>query len=370
MPSFILIAVICVSLLALYMSLLGRLGGRLDRYVRYCLGYLALHAAHAWVIRMYFPDNMRLDYYAPYGLLYGPFLYFAYQIANGKPLRRQRVLIHVLPFLVFLTSYMLWIGCPALFAGRQYVLGFALYGTMSASFLSYAVWALFFKSVDAGRNEEVRMISTMAMVLAFLAVVFVVFTYSGLLSGNGRSQFKGSIIFLTMLGAAIILFSHVARRIIGHATEADQVRPMAKAKTNDESLTDGSIDQVPVNARYQKSAVSLKLLAEYEVALKKLVVEKKVYLDDGLSLASLAHQLKIPKHHLSQVFSLRIEKSFNTYINELRIHHAIALMNAHPEWTISEIFLASGFTAKASFNRYFKQVQGCTPTEYRSRIKT
>src|SRR5690606_25243330 len=162
------------------------------------------------------------------------------------------------------------------------------------------------------------------------------------------------IVFLYLLGISLNLFFHV----IGQATNGVH----AKEK-------EGSPQQVVESGPYQKSAIPMDQLRIYETSMRRMVADKRGYLDDRLSQTSLAHQLKISKHHLSQVFSLRIGKNFNTYINELRINHAIELMRAYPEWTITEIFLASGFTAKASFNRYFKQFQGCTPTEYRNGIK-
>ncbi|WP_079716916.1 helix-turn-helix domain-containing protein [Parapedobacter luteus] len=367
MPSYILVAVICVSLLSVYISVRAGLRSPMERYIRCFLGYLALHATHAWLVRIYFPDNLRLDYLAPYGLLYGPSLYFAYQVAAGLPLKMRHVLPHTLPFFVFLVCYLLWLAFPSWGAAHARVLGLSLYGTLSLSFLLYAIWALFFRraSPDAERNEDIRMVSVMAMVLAFIAVVFLVFTYSGFSNGYFRSRFQGSIIFLTMLSAAMILFANIIRRLVARPDTAhEEIDPIPE----DEIRRPADTEDTQGDGRYQKSAISPELLDAYEGELRQLMKEKQVYLDDGLSLATLAQLLKIPKHHLSQVFSIRIGKNFNTYINEHRINHSIMLMRSHPEMTIAEIFFNSGFTAKASFNRYFKQFHGCTPTEYRSRI--
>lgn len=372
MATYILVAVICVCLLAVYISMQAGLRTAMDRYIRFFLGYMALHAVHAWLARVYFPNNMRLDYLAPYGLLYGPFLYFAYQVAAGKPLKPRQLLLHAIPFFIFLLSYFFWLIFPSSVEHHVRILVLSLYGTLSLSFFLYAVWALFFRSsgADAARNEDVRMVSVMAMVLAFIAVVFIVFTYSGVSHGYLRSQFKGSVVFLTMLSAAILLFSAIVKRIVGKAG--------VQGSTNAEERQVAGppvVASIPVESedkpevRYQKSAIPTEQLIAYEAQLRNLVETDKVYLDDSLSLVSLAQHLKIPKHHLSQVFSVRIGKNFNTYINEHRINHSIMLMRAHPEMSITEIFLGSGFTAKASFNRYFKQFQGCTPTEYRTGIR-
>lgn len=371
MTGYIQVVIVCVSLLSIYISILARRHAPMDQYIRFFLGYLALHATHAWIVRTYFPDNMRLDYYAPYGLSYGPFLYFAYHIASGKPLKKRRILLHGLPFLFFWLCYFLWMGFPSLFSNNLRVFGLILYGTLALSLFSYAIWALFFKSIgnNISRNDEVRMISVMAIILAFIAIVFLVFTYSSIVSGYIRSQFKGSVVYLTMLSAALILFSHIVKRVVGNSNATDKQAIAFEDIPLVSSSSNHNASQSEPNERYQKSAVSGELLAAYELEVRRVVEDQNGYLDEELSLESLAQQLRIPKHHLSQVFSIRIEKSFNLYINEHRINHAIALMHDRPEMSITEIYSNSGFTAKASFNRYFKQFQGCTPSEYRLKIQ-
>jgi len=363
--TYLLVAVISVSLLAICVSILGRRRTVMDQYVRCFLLFLTIHALHALVVRTYFADQMRLDYFAPYGLLYGPFLYYAYWLAGGNRLDVKRTLIHVFPFFIFLLGYLLWLAAPWIFSGYERLFGLSLYGLLALSLFSYTIWALFFRSTgsDASRINESRMLAMMAMVLAFVAVLFLVLAYSNMVSGPVRSQFNGSIVFLCMLGASLRLFFYIVRRTAGDMRATDKAGSL---QVVERAPAENPVDHAPESGPYQKSAISSDQLKVYEISVRQMVEEKQIYLDDGLSLASLGQQLKIPKHHLSQVFSLRIGKNFNTYVNELRINHAIALMRTHPEWTITEIFLASGFTAKASFNRYFRQFHGTTPTEYRN----
>ncbi|GGH05700.1 hypothetical protein GCM10007415_47670 [Parapedobacter pyrenivorans] len=366
MVAYILVATITVSLLSIYIRMVAGLKTRLDRYACYFLGYLTIHAAHALVVRTYFADQMRLDYFAPYGLLYGPFLYFAYRLAAGMPLRRTMVFTHAVPFLLFAACYFLWLAMPALFKGYELRLGLSLYGTLSVSFLSYTSWALYFRPIntDMLRRDVSRMMAMMAMVLAFVTVLFLAVAYASVVAWSVYSPVNGSVVFLCMLAASIILFSQIVGRTVrGPDAKAIAVDTMPEIRR----LVPSGLAQ-PTSGPYEKSAIPANLLDGYETALRLLMEGKQAYLDDGLSLVSLAQQLKIPKHHLSQVFSLRIGKNFNTYVNALRIDHAVSLMHAHPEMTIGEIFFRSGFTAKASFNRYFKQFKGITPSEYRGRI--
>lgn len=369
MAVYILVAIICVCLLAMYISIAAGEQKAIDRYIRWCLGYLVLDATHTLAAHTFFGNSPRLDYYAPYGLLYGPLLYFAYQVAIGRPLGRWRLLLHGLPFFIFLGIYCLWLFFPALFAGYLQDYRLSLYAALTLSLFSYAIWALFFKSVeiDLRNNQEARMISMMAITLAFIAIVFLVFTYSSMMSGVVRSQLKGSIVYLTMLSAALILFSYIVNKAVRGGREHKESPVPQPEMTLSHPEAPGTGRQ-PAGTRYQKSGIADEQLDAYEAATRKFVEQDHAYLNDKLSLESLAQLLRIPKHHLSQVFTLRIGMNFNTYINVHRVNHAIRLMHDHPEMNITDIYLNSGFTAKASFNRYFKQLEGCTPTKYRNGI--
>ena len=57
--------------------------------------------------------------------------------------------------------------------------------------------------------------------------------------------------------------------------------------------------------------------------------------------------------------------SFYKYLNQKRIENAERLL-INPEVSVTEVSLSSGFTSLSSFIRMFKQIKGCTPSEYRT----
>lgn len=63
-------------------------------------------------------------------------------------------------------------------------------------------------------------------------------------------------------------------------------------------------------------------------------------------------------------FKQRTQKTFSHFLNELRIRHASELLN-NPDKTISEISYESGFHNLTNFNKFFKQITGLSPSEYR-----
>ena len=86
-----------------------------------------------------------------------------------------------------------------------------------------------------------------------------------------------------------------------------------------------------------------------------------------VSLVSTAEALNVTPGYISRIFSEQLHMSFVTYLHHLRIECAKNLL-ANTNLSILEISLQSGFENLRSFNRVFKAVENCTPTEYRSLI--
>jgi AraC-like DNA-binding protein len=121
--------------------------------------------------------------------------------------------------------------------------------------------------------------------------------------------------------------------------------------------------------RYQKSSLDELTMTEYEQRLKQFMLKTKIYLNSELSLETLSVQVKIPKHHLTQVLNDRFKKNFYHFINEHRIEEAIGKLKHHQtEDNILSLAYDCGFNSKSSFNNYFKKVTGTTPSEFRKEL--
>ena len=115
--------------------------------------------------------------------------------------------------------------------------------------------------------------------------------------------------------------------------------------------------------------------AEIEALKQKLydtLQNKKVYLDDSLSLADLADELGITTKKLSELINQHLDTNFYNLINEYRVNEVIrrlALPDAE-KYTLIAIAFDSGFQSKASFNRIFKQRTGKSPSDYRRQLES
>lgn len=93
------------------------------------------------------------------------------------------------------------------------------------------------------------------------------------------------------------------------------------------------------------------------------------YLDEhfaeDLSLEKVADVAGFSKFHFSRLFKQCSGYNFYDYLCYKRIKSAETLL-LKPGLSITEVALQSGFSSLSTFNRTFKKLKGCTPSEYRS----
>jgi AraC-like DNA-binding protein len=107
------------------------------------------------------------------------------------------------------------------------------------------------------------------------------------------------------------------------------------------------------------------LSEELSLLAKSTLETELLYLQDDLSLSSLASQLDTTTHKLSQAINEAFNQSFYEFVNSFRVLHAAEKLASEPSASITDIYYASGFTAKSTFYNHFKKTLGCTPSQYR-----
>lgn len=117
--------------------------------------------------------------------------------------------------------------------------------------------------------------------------------------------------------------------------------------------------------KYAKQSIDEDMLQLYLRKLVECMETKKPFLDEDITIGSLAEMLDIPLHHLSIVINSMLGKNFSTFINEYRIKEAVSLLDGDKDANILSVAFMSGFSSKSSFNTTFKRVTGKTPSEYR-----
>lgn len=84
---------------------------------------------------------------------------------------------------------------------------------------------------------------------------------------------------------------------------------------------------------------------------------------EPLTLEHVAEVACFSKYHFSRLFKQYTGTTFYEYLTLRRIRRAEELLSL-PGRSVIDVALSSGFSSIATFNRTFKKLKGCTPTEY------
>ena len=89
------------------------------------------------------------------------------------------------------------------------------------------------------------------------------------------------------------------------------------------------------------------------------------HFSENLTLEEVASLAGFSKYHFARLFKQYTNSSFYKFLNQKRIEYAKSLL-LDPELAVTEVAAQSGFSSLSAFLRMFKQLNLCTPTEFRS----
>jgi AraC-like DNA-binding protein len=130
--------------------------------------------------------------------------------------------------------------------------------------------------------------------------------------------------------------------------------------------------QEVAQANRRRYARSLLTGADLETLRENLIhtMERdRLYRDEDLSLSSLADDLAISPHQLSEFMNQNLGKNFAAFVNGYRVQEACDLLSGDPGRSILDIGYEVGFRSKTSFHRAFVRFTGTTPSAYRETHK-
>ena len=187
---------------------------------------------------------------------------------------------------------------------------------------------------------DVSYIVTLAVVLAFLAMVVVIF----LLARTTRKVIdKNAALSERLLG------NDAGRGIPSAALSAvDQIRQDLDSMEKPWQMDDAS------------------LMAWMDARMEELAL----YQQPDLDLKTVSEALGISQRHILRLLKNQSQYgSFSVYITEKRLAKACSLLRSHPEYTIEAICLDAGFRTRRTFQAVFKSRLGISPSEFRSSVK-
>lgn len=89
--------------------------------------------------------------------------------------------------------------------------------------------------------------------------------------------------------------------------------------------------------------------------------------NENITLDDMAKISGYSKYHFSRLFKRYTNCSFYKYLNARKIEQAEKLLIDN-ELTVTEVAIRCGFSNLSSFNRMFKIIKGCTPSEFKNMV--
>lgn len=86
--------------------------------------------------------------------------------------------------------------------------------------------------------------------------------------------------------------------------------------------------------------------------------------NQNITLNEVADMAHMSPNAFCRFFKQRCNKSFFTFVTEVRVAHACELLIEKNDLSIGEIAVKSGFNSISNFNKQFKAIQGLNPSKY------
>lgn len=118
-------------------------------------------------------------------------------------------------------------------------------------------------------------------------------------------------------------------------------------------------------AKYAQSYISGVDIGSVKNRLYEIMELEKAFADEDLSLKSVADELGVTTHQLSQLLNEKIKKNFKTFVNEYRVNEAKQLLIDEPGRSILSVSVAVGFNSYVTFCTTFSKMAGMSPSQYR-----
>ena len=269
------------------------------------------------------PRPFELTYYrAALFVVPSAFYFFGrWAILPTEPFR-PRLLIHLAPILLLLVGSRA-VALPILFT----------FGAAYSLWLAYLVYGL------RDRRKQFRFEFLYFAVMSLLGLIVLALGFA--LPYVGDDVFYRVYNLAVGLGIAIMIVALVANpQLIGDLSEAARVKYGAS--------TLGGVD---VRAALEK--------------LARVMSDGKAYQNEDLSLNSLAVEVGLTAHQLSELINSRLGMGFSRYVRERRVAAAKALLLAAPSQSILSVSLDMGFRSQSAFYAAFKEMTGQSPGDFR-----
>lgn len=351
-PIFVLLILFSVCLIATITFYIGYRSlekNLFNRALLLTVLYVFVHGLYSFCTAVFPNPALPKEAVSPFVLMYGPILYFGIVILRDQALPFWKVFLHAVPFVFFGLLFL-----KMLFNGQSkndatlHAIYRLLYQIGPLSFFVYTVYSILVSRKMPIRFGDKLLIFVVGRVsLLFVSSIMILRAYSVKATDiQNVSYLLKVMMYASMLVFMLVILNYLINKM----------------------LKDNKLNQNRKTVKYERSSLKKAQLLAYQEKLINMVKKERLFLDVSLSLGSLAKKLKIPTHHLTQVFNMQLKQTFYQFINRNRIDYACRLLEDEElKINLEELAEKCGFNSKVSFNRQFKLQMGCTPNMYRNR---
>lgn len=236
--------------------------------------------------------------------------------------------------------------------------------------LTFFVYRDLYKSTNKLKEKEkIRFVWIKILLYATFSLnIFIIF-YRLLEVGQIHIFPENLFLMNIVISANIIVFSFIGSNFLGILDSLKLINKFfvyiniktsfyLKNKICEEDL-------IPMEDCHSEFGLSEETIQKYSIKLKKFMTEKKPFLEPQLTRVKLAEVLEIPSHHLAYIIKLKYNQTFNDFINTYRLELLLEMLDdqKYANYTLLALAYECGFNSKSTFNRFFKNHLGKTPSE-------
>jgi len=132
-----------------------------------------------------------------------------------------------------------------------------------------------------------------------------------------------------------------------------------------ESESEHPAQDLPVNPD-EKSLYSAEIIEDILNKLKEFE-NKKLFLEQNLTVPTVAKMMGSNRTHLSYVLNVHIGITFPSYLKQLRINYITKLLledSKYLNYSIDALAVECGMTNRQKFSSHFLEINGMRPTDF------
>jgi AraC-like DNA-binding protein len=172
-----------------------------------------------------------------------------------------------------------------------------------------------------------------------------------------NNYFIWGVIGLVVILLIMIIYQQRMKKI--YHLRFEEIIKEAEINKNSETVT------IEKNFVESKNATISKEIIDQIIQKLKLFEKEKGYINSKISINSLADEFETNSKYLSKIINEFKEKSFVTYINDLRIDYIILVLKEDKKmrkYNLQAIAIECGFNSAESFSTAFFKKTGIKPS--------